>query len=106
MAPWRLALCVKLIEVLVQTRPRALLRTYFHPDRQLRHGMRWYARTGRRVWLHEWRTFFFPDRRVKNGPTLQVFWGEPQDHQEIPLRIVRAPSRPRRMPLPQAAAIG
>jgi len=89
MAPWRVTLCVKLIELLVQSRPRALLRTLFHPDKQLRHGMRWYARMGRRVWFHEWRTFHFRDRRVKNGPTLRAFWGEPQDHAEVPLRIVQ-----------------
>ena len=86
---WRLMLWVKLIEVLVQTRPKALLRTYFHPDPKLRHGMRWYARMGRRVWFHEWKNFLIRDRRVQNGPTLQAFWGSPQDHAETPLRIVR-----------------
>jgi len=94
MSPWRVTLCVKLIELLVQARPRALRRTLFHPDKQLRHGMRWYARMGRRVWFHEWLIFFFRDRRVKNGPTLRAFWGEPQDHAEVPLRIVRKPSEP------------
>ena len=98
MAPWRVILWVKLIEITVQLRPKALRRTFFHPDRRLRHGMRWYARMGRRVWLHEWRTFFFRDRRVKDGPTLKAFWGEPQDHDEIPLRIVRR--RERREPVP------
>lgn len=103
MSPWRVTLMVKLIELLVQARPKALRRTMFHPDKKLRHGMRWYARMGRRVWFHEWWVFLFRDRRVKNGPTLQAFWGEPQDHAEVPLRIVRKAkvetSAPRRVAL-------
>jgi len=47
---------------------------------------------GRRVWFHEWRNYVFRDRRVKDGPTLHAFWGEPQDHAEVPLRIVRKAS--------------
>jgi anaerobic magnesium-protoporphyrin IX monomethyl ester cyclase len=104
MSPWRVTLCVKLIELLVQVRPRALCRTLVHPDKQLRHGMRWYARMGRRVWFHEWRTFFFRDHRVKTGPTLQAYWGEPQDHAEVPLRILKKASQspnPTRLALPQ-----
>jgi anaerobic magnesium-protoporphyrin IX monomethyl ester cyclase len=89
MAPWRVTLMVKLIELLVQARPKALRRTLFHPDPKLRHGMRWYARMGRRVWFHEWWAFLFRDRRIKDGPTLKTFWGDPQDHAEVPLRIVR-----------------
>ena len=49
--------------------------------------MNWFTRMGRRVLLHEWWNFWFCDRRTINGPTLQEFWGEPQDKQEIPLRI-------------------
>jgi anaerobic magnesium-protoporphyrin IX monomethyl ester cyclase len=44
---------------------------------------------GRRVLVYGWINFFFHDRRVKNGPTLQQFWGMPQEHQEIPLSIAR-----------------
>ncbi len=89
MPPWRIILWVKFIEIALQGRPKAMWRSYFHPDRAVRHGMRWYTRMGRRVWIHEWLGFFFRDRRVNDGPTLQQFWGAPQDHQEIPLRIVR-----------------
>lgn len=89
MPAWRIMLWVKLIEVLVQARPKALWRYLFNRDRAARHGMRWYARMGRRVWFHEWRNFFFRDRRTTEGPTLRAFWGEPQDHQEVPLRIIR-----------------
>ena len=88
MPPWRVLLWVKAIEVLVQARPKALWRSFFHPDRALRHGMRWYTRMGRRVWFHEWANFLWRDKRVTDGPTLREFWGAPQDHQEIPVRIV------------------
>jgi anaerobic magnesium-protoporphyrin IX monomethyl ester cyclase len=94
LAPWRVMLWVKLIEVLVQARPKAVWRSFFNRDRAARHGMRWYTRMGRRVWFHEWRNFLFRDRRATDGPTLRAFWGDPQDHQEIPLRIIRRPQRP------------
>ena len=87
MPAWRSFLWVKLIEVLVQTRPRALFRTYLHPDRTARHGMRWYARIGRRVWLHEVWTFFTRDTRITNGPTLSEFWGAPQDAEQAALSL-------------------
>ena len=50
--------------------------------------MRRYARMGRRVWLHEWKNFLFHDRRVADGPTLRQFCGAPQDHEEVPVRVV------------------
>lgn len=91
MPPWRVFLWVKFIEVAVQGRPKAMWRSFFHSDRAARHGMGWYTRMARRVWPHEWLDFLFRDRRVKDGPTLLEFWGAPQDHQEIPLRIDRPP---------------
>ena len=72
---WRSFLWVKTIEVLVQSRPKALFRTYLHPDRAARHGMRWYARIGRKVWLHEVWEFVSRTRHAKRGPTLATFWG-------------------------------
>ena len=84
---WRTFLWIKLLEVLIQTRPKALFRTYCHPDRAARHGMRWYARIGRRVWLHEVGAFLFRDRRVKDGPSIEAFWGAPQDREEEALRL-------------------
>jgi len=89
MSPWRVILWVKIIEVLVQARPKAILRTFFNRDPAASHGMHWYSRMGRRVWIHEWWNFFFRDRRTKKGQTLRNFWGAPQDHEEIPLRIIR-----------------
>jgi len=88
MPPWRVYLWVKLIEAVVQTRPRALWRSFLNPDPAASHGMRWYARMGRRVWLHEWKNFLFHDRRVAGGPTLRQFWGAPQDQEEVPVRVV------------------
>lgn len=72
---WRTFFTIKLIEVLVQVRPKALRRTLWHPDPTARHGMRWYARMGRRVWLHEIACFLFRDRRTSRGPTLAAYWG-------------------------------
>ncbi len=87
MPPWRIFLWVKFIEIVMQARPKALGRTFFQPDSTARHVIRWFTNMGKRVLLHEWWHFFFSDRRVKNGPTLREFWGEPQDHEEIPLDI-------------------
>ncbi len=89
MPPWRIFLWVKFIELVMQARPKALWRSFLQPDRAARHGMRWFTRMGRRVLFHEWWNFFFRDRRVSDGPTLEQFWGAPQDHQEIPLNIFR-----------------
>lgn len=78
MSPWRVILWVKFIEAVLQTRPKALWRTFCHRDRAFGHGMRWYARIGRRVWFYEWWCFLLRDRRVSCGPTLGQFWGEPE----------------------------
>jgi anaerobic magnesium-protoporphyrin IX monomethyl ester cyclase len=82
MAPWRLFLWVKFIEIVAQVRPRALARLVWHRDPKIRHATRWYYRMGRRVWFHEIRNFLFRDRRIMNGPTLEQFWGAPQDAEE------------------------
>ncbi len=87
MSPWRIFLWVKFIELVLQARPKALWRSFLQPDKASRHGMNWFTRMGKRVLFHEWSTFFFRDKRVKNGPTLEQYWGLPQDKQEIPLRI-------------------
>lgn len=87
--PWVTFLAIKALEVLVQARPKALMRTYLHPDRTARAGMRWYARIGRRVWLHEIWCFVFRDRRTTDGPSLAAFWGAPQDREEEALKVTR-----------------
>lgn len=98
LAPWRTFFWVKLIEVLMQARPKALRRTYLHPDPKLRHGMRWYARIGRRVWLHEIWCFLTRDRptRTRTGPSLAQFWGAPQVAEQEALALKKA-ARPAQM---------
>jgi anaerobic magnesium-protoporphyrin IX monomethyl ester cyclase len=72
---WRVFAWFKLIEVVVQMRPKALGRLLFHRDPEYRHAMRWYTRIGRRVWMHEVFEFLFKARPVKNGPMLREFLG-------------------------------
>lgn len=105
MSPWRIMLWVKFVEVVLQARPKAIWRTFLQPDLAARHGMRWFTRMGRRVWLHEWLEFF-RNRRVTSGPTVQQFWGAPQDLQEIPLRIEGPVTvRPGSIPPPAPASL-
>ncbi|HEY2135712.1 MAG TPA: magnesium-protoporphyrin IX monomethyl ester anaerobic oxidative cyclase [Xanthobacteraceae bacterium] len=91
MAPWRLFAWVKFIEVVVQTRPRALWRLVAHRDPKIRHAVRWYYRMGRRVWFHEIRNFIFRDRRLREGPTLEQYWGAPQDAEQEAMRVRKSP---------------
>jgi anaerobic magnesium-protoporphyrin IX monomethyl ester cyclase len=81
MRPWRVLLWFKFIEMVVQTRPRALYRVLLRPDRGLRHAMRWYTQMGRRVWPYEIRNFWRDPLR-KDGPTVADFWGAAQDAEE------------------------
>jgi anaerobic magnesium-protoporphyrin IX monomethyl ester cyclase len=85
--PWRVLLWVKAIEAIVQLRPKALWRTILQPDPRLRHAMRWYAEMGRRVWLYELKNFFLRDRRTRKGPSVEEFWGKPQDHEEKSMEV-------------------
>ncbi len=70
---WRVFLWVKLIEIYLQARPRALYRSYLHPDPDIRHAMRWYTAMGRRVVLRE--LFEWLRRRRHPGPTVAAFLG-------------------------------
>jgi len=81
-SPWRVFLWVKIIEAVMQLRPRSLWRLFTHPDRAIRAAIRWYYRIGRKVWIHEIWNFFFHDHYTKDGPALEEFWGEPQDEEE------------------------
>ncbi len=93
MPPWHTLLWVKLIEAVLQGRPKALRRTFLHPDPGLRHAMRWYAQMGRRVWPYEIINFV-RRRRTADGPTVSSFWGLPQDDEEesmAPARRARSP---------------
>jgi anaerobic magnesium-protoporphyrin IX monomethyl ester cyclase len=81
MPPWRVLLWFKFTEMVLQCRPKAIWRNLFHPDAGLRHAMRWYTQMGRRVWPHEI-AGFVRDRLLANGPTVEQFWGTPQDGEE------------------------
>ena len=73
---WRVFLWVKLIEGVLQLRPKALWRAYGQADPTLRHAQRWYTRMGRRVWLHELRDAVL--HRSRPGRTVAEFWGAEQ----------------------------
>jgi len=88
MHPWIVLLWVKLIEVALQARPRAL-RRLFHQDAEFRHAQRWYTRMGRRVWFFELWNFLFRDRYRDSGRTLEEFWGAPQAHEEESMTVHR-----------------
>mgnify|MGYP003600067832 CR=1 FL=1 len=72
--PWQIILYVKLIEVIMQTRPKALKRLFFHRDKKIRKAMSWYTRIGKRVWIHEWLQFLFNDKHTKKSIQLSEFW--------------------------------
>lgn len=73
---WRVFLWVKLIEAVLQLRPRALWRIFRQPDPELRHAQRWYTAMGRGVWRREFADALrFPTRP---GPTVAEFWGTDQ----------------------------
>jgi anaerobic magnesium-protoporphyrin IX monomethyl ester cyclase len=98
--PWRVLMWVKLIEAAMQLRPRSLRRVLSHPDLSIRDAMRWYYRIGRRVWPFEVKNFFFRDRYQRGGPTLEEFWGEPQDGEAL------AMAEPARSSLDHYEALG
>ena len=91
MPPWRVLLWFKLIEVILQARPKALARTYLNRDTRLRHAMRWYTRMGRRVWPHELLSWL-RDPLTRDGPTVAEFWGKGQEREDS--MVVRANARP------------
>lgn len=75
MPPWRVFLWVKLTEVLVSLRPRALRRILLHPDASLRHALRWGFRRSGRVWLAEVLEFVRRPRPRTAGPLAEVRGG-------------------------------
>lgn len=72
--PWKVILYVKLIELIMQTRPKAIKRWLFHKDRRLRKAMFWYNNIGKRVWVYEWFQFLFKEKRSKNPKPIKDFW--------------------------------
>ncbi|ASF46495.1 magnesium-protoporphyrin IX monomethyl ester anaerobic oxidative cyclase [Methylovulum psychrotolerans] len=79
---WRVFLWAKTIELVMQARPKAILRLIFGYDAEFRHAMRWYTRMGRRVWLHEIKAFLCRIKPLADGPTLEEFWGTSLHKQE------------------------
>jgi len=73
---WRVFLWVKSMEVLMQLRPKAIMRTLFNGDTDFIHAMRWYVKIGRRVWCHEVFQFIFKDTRSTDEPSLKEFLGD------------------------------
>lgn len=63
--PWQVLLCVKLLEAIMQSRPKALKRLFFHRDKGIRKAMFWYTNIGKRVWFWELFDFFFVTRVTK-----------------------------------------
>lgn len=90
MPPWRMLLWVKGIEVAMQLRPRALLRTFFSRDPEFRHAMQWYVRIGRRVWFHELGEFLFGPRPRATGLSLEQFVRRPAPGCAVSGRQARA----------------
>ncbi len=93
MAPWRVILWVKTIECVMQLRPKALARL-FHPDLPIRDCIHWYYRVAKGVLRFEIGNFLFRDKHVKHGPTLEEFWGDPQDAEENALTLVTRAKAP------------
>ncbi len=90
--PWRVFLWVKVIEVALQARPKALWRTFLHPDPEIRHAMRWYTRMGKRVQIHEWWEFLTRPR-IRVWPTVaKVLGGEAQIGEKSMVPPSRAPA--------------
>ena len=74
MPPWMVILCVKFLEMILQTRPKTLWRILFHKEKRVRKAMRWYTRIGRNVWFWELFQFFFVTKLTKEEITLEEFW--------------------------------
>lgn len=72
--PWQVILYVKLIEVIMQTRPKALKRLCFHKEKRIRKAMFWYSNIGKRVWVWEFIQFFFVTKLSKDKMKLKDFW--------------------------------
>ncbi|MGE8213312.1 MAG: magnesium-protoporphyrin IX monomethyl ester anaerobic oxidative cyclase [Stenotrophomonas sp.] len=88
--PWRVFLWFKLIEAVMQLRPKALWRVLFHPDQEVRYGMRWYTRMGRRVWPHEVIGFLRNVLWMRPGRTVGEFWG---GQEQLPEEALARPQR-------------
>lgn len=75
LARWQVFALVKLMEVVVHARPRALWRVLAHPDPELRAHLRWCFRNSFRVWRAEVAEFLWRRSRMDAPTTLAAFQG-------------------------------
>lgn len=71
---WQVILYVKLIELMMQARPKAIVRWLFHKDKRLRKAMSWYNNIGRRVWFYELFQFLFFKKTTSQPIKISEFW--------------------------------
>jgi anaerobic magnesium-protoporphyrin IX monomethyl ester cyclase len=74
LAPWVVLLYVKLTELILQARPKAIVRNYFNRNASLGRAMRWYSNIGKRVWFWEIYQFFFLMKSTRRKMQLREFW--------------------------------
>jgi anaerobic magnesium-protoporphyrin IX monomethyl ester cyclase len=92
---WRVLFWMKLMESVMQLRPKSICRLLAHPDPGFRAAMRWYYGIGRRVWIYEMWNWFFRDGRTAKGPTLGQFWGTDRTRRALlALNKATPPNRP------------
>lgn len=92
---WRVFLWVKLTELVVSARPRALRRILAHRDRSIRSALRWCFRNSAFVWLDEIVDFVFRDKRLAVPAPLREVRGAPEPEKEYVLTVrTRAARRP------------
>jgi anaerobic magnesium-protoporphyrin IX monomethyl ester cyclase len=84
--PWQILAMVKLTELIIQTRPRAMWRLAFDADGKRRRAYRWCVKNAAKVWLDEAQDFLFRSRMRKTA-SLREFWGAPFAR-EAPLRAI------------------
>ena len=71
---WQAIIYVKLIEMILQSRPKTLGRLLFHRDKRIRKAMWWYTNIGKRVWVWELIEFFLLAKLAQPRVTLKDFW--------------------------------
>ena len=85
---------VKLMEVVVHLRPRALWRVLAHPDLALRAHLRWCFRNSARVWLAEIVEFVLRSPRPAHPMSLDAWFASApaQATAELPLQSAEMPT--------------
>lgn len=75
--PWQLFAIVKLTELIMHLRPRALLRALSYSDRRRRHAYRWCMLRAGRVWRYEVVEFLTRLGSQHHGQSLASYWEKP-----------------------------